>query len=103
MAASRGLQKLARLSLKPQGRQDAGGVGPRIQPDAPLIDMHLLSRRMAVNDELFEGAGMVQKHLSHPHELLRILAIQRHAGLGAGVGEEVVAEGKLKIYLKGKE
>jgi hypothetical protein len=71
--------------------QDAGDIGPGVDPDAMRQHDRRARRRMAVDDHFLERLPAIGEGVADPHEVMGSLTRQWNAGPRAGMAEEIIA------------
>src|SRR5690606_36736228 len=85
------LKQALAASLDHQRAQPSAGEGARVDVDAVGQHLHLVRRRVTVDDLLRMHAQVVYEPLPDPGQVVRILPVERHAGADVGMTLEEVA------------
>ena len=88
---ARGLDGTDMIPLKCKAGELPGGVGAGVEINAVRKDLRLGDWRMAVHHDLFERAGMFEKVVSYPQQIMSALLCQRYARANAGMHEEIIS------------
>src|SRR4051812_24268682 len=86
------VNEAAFASVDHESRQNARGIGARIDSDSvrPLFDIR--RDRVSMDDDKAVIRLIEQERLANPPEVRLILLLERNAGADAGMDEEIIAE-----------
>src|SRR4051794_40213840 len=90
-SGGRGVDEAPVGPLDDEAGQQVGEEGPGIDADAMGEDLRPAGGRVAMHDQPPSAIAAVEEGIADPHQVLRILLLQRDTGAQAGMDENIVA------------